>query len=424
MVSKSLSVARLLGSLVVALLISGAAVAQQSSLTAAVSGGTPGTTATYTLTYVAGTPYIGDVAFNIALDPAVVDVATATCTLADFTGRPNAANVSVVNTDCFIDAGTGVVTLRLATNLNFPVLEFPEGLAATLSLPILAAATLPSTPDITIPAGQTGGDAGGNPVAITEANFTLVEATIDGMVTTEPDITVAPTTLTFMEGTGATQTVTITNDGTDDLSITAIALATGTEFSFADNAGDPCGTLPATLAPTENCVIDVTYGGTGTAGDTLTISSNDPDEQAVPVALNVTPIGGGACDLTIAPTTVTFDLQALVSPQTVTVTNAGTVDCTGTTVTISGNYTQTSACADPLLPAGTCDISVADNGSAAGDAGVLTVTSNEDTVTAAVNTVDGALAPVSIPTISQWSMIIVASLLGLVAMVGLRRREG
>lgn len=154
------------------------AYSQQSQLSASATDVMIPGTSTYILSYTAGEPYIVDVNFEITLDPAVIDVSSVTCDLASFSGRPDADNISEANTVCTVDTGTNTVSLRLATNLGFPVLSFPEGVVATLSLPILGSATLPTTPDISIPVGQTGGDTSGSAISISEANFTIVEATI------------------------------------------------------------------------------------------------------------------------------------------------------------------------------------------------------------------------------------------------------
>jgi hypothetical protein len=84
-------------------------------------------------------------------------------------------------------------------------------------------------------------------------------------------------------GATATGTVTITNEGTTDLTVTGVSLATGTAFAIS---GFPA--TPFVLAPAATQDVTVTFDPTalGALSDTLTVLSDDLDEGSVPVALS------------------------------------------------------------------------------------------------------------------------------------------
>jgi hypothetical protein len=97
-----------------------------------------------------------------------------------------------------------------------------------------------------------------------------------------PDISVA-TSLAFGSvtvGTSKTKTLTISNVGSAALTITGMTV-TGTQFS---------ATSPSTIAAGSlvNCSVTFSPTSTGAKTATLTISSNDPDEPSVTVALSGT----------------------------------------------------------------------------------------------------------------------------------------
>jgi uncharacterized membrane protein len=115
---------------------------------------------------------------------------------------------------------------------------------------------------------------------------TLNLAAVAGAV---PDISV-PTPLAFGSvtvGTSKTKTLTISNVGTATLTITNITVS-GSQFSR--------GTLPGTIAAGGSATVDVTFSPTsaGAKSATLTITSNDPDEASVNVALSGTGVTAAA----------------------------------------------------------------------------------------------------------------------------------
>ena len=97
----------------------------------------------------------------------------------------------------------------------------------------------------------------------------------------------APSSFNFgnqgLNGSSGGQTITFSNTGTGNLSISSIALATGTQFSISSNT---CG---STLNSGSNCSITVKFSPTsvGPQTDTLRITDNTPgasSPQLVPLA--------------------------------------------------------------------------------------------------------------------------------------------
>jgi Fn3 associated len=132
-----------------------------------------------------------------------------------------------------------------------------------------------------------------------------------------------PSSINFgTQGNGTTsagQTVTFYSTNTGNLSISSIALATGTQFSIASNS---CG---ATLNSGSNCSIVVKFAptGLGPQTDTLKITDNTPgvtSPQLVPLAgIGVTPTQATAPSCSPTPGTYTGTQSA-----TLTNSNSGT----------------------------------------------------------------------------------------------------
>ncbi len=125
-----------------------------------------------------------------------------------------------------------------------------------------------------------------------------------GIAATAPEIdvtdTLAPDSDLVMpfgnitEGVSSTaETATISNVGTADLNVSNIRLtgADAGEYTLDLTGGaTPCGVTTLTIAPGENCTVTVTFSpaSTGLKTANLEITSDDPDEGAVNVALSGT----------------------------------------------------------------------------------------------------------------------------------------
>ncbi|RMF62199.1 MAG: choice-of-anchor D domain-containing protein, partial [Calditrichaeota bacterium] len=150
-----------------------------------------------------------------------------------------------------------------------------------------------------------------------------------------PDIAVNPTAVDFgatLLNSTASQSVVIHNEGTVDLQINSIALggANAGEFSV-DNSG------PATIAAGESLTVAINFTPTseGAKSASLAISSNDPDEAALNVALQGS---GGLPDISVTPTAYSYGTVTIGQTAThgFTITNAGTFDLEVATISLLG----------------------------------------------------------------------------------------
>ena len=148
-----------------------------------------------------------------------------------------------------------------------------------------------------------------------------------------PDISVIPATINFGSVNVSTSSeasiVTVSNTGTGDLLIGTLSLTgiNNTEFSIGlDGCSD------TTLSPSENCTTEVDFSPDteGAKSATLSIPSDDPDENPVNVPLT----GTGAIlipDINVVPTSHDFggiEVDGYSDIFTFTVTNTGTGDLT------------------------------------------------------------------------------------------------
>lgn len=139
------------------------------------------------------------------------------------------------------------------------------------------------------------------------------------------NLTITPAAIDFgnqnVGTTSAAQTVTLGNDGTVSLDVTALTAASG---AFARSGGTCSNGLPITLAAGASCTLDYTFtpAATGAANQSLTVTANTTGSGTIALAGN-----GTQGILTIAPAVVDFGdvLIGSTSPaQAVTLFNTGT----------------------------------------------------------------------------------------------------
>ena len=185
----------------------------------------------------------------------------------------------------------------------------------------------------------------------------------------QTELTPSPTSLSFGDqetgaGPSAAKDTTITNSGTEDVTLTSIGV-TG-DFAQTTGAGTNCAN-GTTLAAGESCEVWVEFEPTarGSRLGAVTVSSNAPDAT---VGLD----GNGVHhDLTASPNPLAFDPQDVDTgtPQTLTSTVQNTGDdpvhVSGVSIVGAADYTlatpsQTGDCgASTTLNAGdTCDVRV------------------------------------------------------------------
>jgi hypothetical protein len=157
--------------------------------------------------------------------------------------------------------------------------------------------------------------------------------------------------------TSAPLTITVTNTGNSTLIVSAVN-TTGT------NAADFKQTNTCTssgVAPQATCAITVTFTPTisGTESATVTLTDNAPDS---PESTTLTGVGEGTGPaVTLSPTSLTFATQVVGStsaPQNVTLTNTGSATLSITSITTTGDFTQTNNCPGTVAVNASCTISV------------------------------------------------------------------
>jgi probable HAF family extracellular repeat protein len=189
----------------------------------------------------------------------------------------------------------------------------------------------------------------------------------------------SPTSLTFsaqlVGTTSPAKTVTLTNVGTTSLNITSIAI-TGTNVgNFAQT--HTCG---GSLAAGASCTISVTFKPTapGTRRAALSISDSAAGSPQK-ASLSGTGIVSGP-NATLSPTSLIFadQLVGTTSPgKSVTLSNYGTMTLSITSITTSGDFSQTHTCGSSLTPLASCTISVTFKPTQIGTrSGTLSITDN------------------------------------------------
>lgn len=158
----------------------------------------------------------------------------------------------------------------------------------------------------------------------------------------DPDISVSPTAVDFgtvTVGQSTTQDITVTNDGTQYLEVDATAALTA-PFSIAND-----GCANQMITPGGTCAITVSYDPTseGTDSGTANVTSDDPDEATVAVAL----AGTGTSSATTATNNppAAFDLVfpsdgATITGTTVTMIWKATTDPDGGTLNYDITYCE------------------------------------------------------------------------------------
>ena len=187
--------------------------------------------------------------------------------------------------------------------------------------------------------------------------------------------TLSPTSLTFSSTavgkTSSAKTVTLTNSN--------VALTMGTISASGDYAIS-ANTCTGTIAASKTCTISVTFTPTevGTIPGTLTVADSGSGSPQT-LVLSGTGTGTVTNTVTFSPASLTFASQAVGSTsasQAITLKNTGTSSLTISTISVSGDYSETDTCAGKSIAAnGTCAINVNFAPTSAGTiTGAVTVT--------------------------------------------------
>ncbi len=195
-----------------------------------------------------------------------------------------------------------------------------------------------------------------------------------------PEIEVSPTSLDFddvLVNDNASLSLTVSNTGNANLLIASVSLG-GTDagqFGLTEDCD--------TVAPGENCGIDVTFtpDSTGNKTATVTINSNDADESSVVVNLSGT---GTVPDIAADPTAVNFgDIPTSgTASETVMLDNEGTGPLALNSISLSGahvgDFSQTNDCPASLASGADCEVTVEAMPSATGARTATLVISSND----------------------------------------------
>jgi hypothetical protein len=208
---------------------------------------------------------------------------------------------------------------------------------------------------------------------------------------TTPLASLSPASLTFpaqLVGTSSSaQSVTLSNTGSATLSITSIT-ASG-DFSQTNTCG-------SSLAASASCTLSITFKptATGTRTGVVTITDNaSPATQTV----SLTGTGVDAPVVSLSPASLTFPAQRVgtaSSAQSVTLKNTGSATLTMTSITASGDFSQTHTCKSSVAVSGSCTISVTFKPTAVGTrTGAVTITDNASPATQTISLTGTGTAP-------------------------------
>lgn len=227
-----------------------------------------------------------------------------------------------------------------------------------------------------------------------------------------PSMALAPAKVNFgnqpLNVRSPAQIVSVINEGTSPLSITAIT--TGGDYQESDNC---IGTVSSSAG---TCNISVTYTPSTLGASTQEIAVTD---NAVGSPHIITASGTGvaaATAVTLAPTSLTFADQkvgTVSAPQTVSLTNTGTSVLSISTIAASGDFVQTNTCGATLniLNVGqSCTISVIFQPTSSGArAGTLTIADNASGSPQAVTLSGNGLAVFSLAAASSTATVTVGT---------------
>jgi hypothetical protein len=175
---------------------------------------------------------------------------------------------------------------------------------------------------------------------------------IDGIEVLGQSLVANPTSVTFagqVTGTtSAASTVTLKNNGTTGLQVTALALGGANAGDFAVSSAP----LPITLAAGGSTDVNVTFtpAAAGARAGSLTVSSTDPVGNVV---VSLAGTGLSPAKLQVSPTAMQFPNTTLGSssgPLTLTLTNTGGVNLSVQSLTLSGTNSSDFTLSPVTLP--------------------------------------------------------------------------
>ena len=197
--------------------------------------------------------------------------------------------------------------------------------------------------------------------------------------------------------TSSPRTVILQNSGLGIGPVTITSLVASSEFSRVGNC--------TTISAGSNCFIGVTFSPTsaGSRTGTLTITSDALNSPQV-VDLSGMGVPGGVA---LSPASLTFatDLIGTTSPsQVASLQNQNTVPLAISSITASGDFTQTNTCGTTIAAGGLCTMNVSFSPTAAGArTGAITVASDGSGSPHSVNLAGTGLPSLPSPVITNLS---------------------
>jgi hypothetical protein len=235
------------------------------------------------------------------------------------------------------------------------------------------------------------GSRSGSVTVTDNANPTTQSASLSGTGTASA-ASLSPTSLTFssqaLSTSSSPQSVTLSNPGGAALTISSITVS----GNFSET--NTCG---SSLAANSSCTISVTFTPTALGSRTGSLTVND---NANPATQSASLSGTGTAPAaSLSPTSLTFSSQALStssSSQSVTLSNPGSATLAISSITVSGDFSETNTCGSGLAANSSCTISVTFAPTATGSrTGSLTVADNANPSTQTVSLSGTGTAPVA-----------------------------
>jgi len=201
----------------------------------------------------------------------------------------------------------------------------------------------------------------------------------------------------FLSTTSAAQAETVTNTGTANLTISTVTIG-GTNASDFATSADAC--TGATVTPNGTCTVSVTFTPSATASRSASLNFTDNASNS-PQAVTLSGTGMGPF-VSLSSSSLTFSAEIVgnSSAQAVTLTNTGKASLAISSITASGDFSQTNTCASSVSAGANCTISVTFKPVASGTrTGTLSISDNAldspQSVTLSGTGQDFMLAPAS-----------------------------
>jgi hypothetical protein len=348
----------------------------------------------------------GNCVINVTFTPTATGTRSASLTLTD-NASPSTQTVTLSGTGTTPSVGLSPTSVTFANQLVGTTSAASTVTVTNNAVTSLAFTNIAATGDFAVASGTTCST--NTPVALgstcvinvtftpsapgsRSGNLTLADNATGSPQTvglsgtgTAPVVGLSATSLSFgnqpTSTTSAAQTVTVTNTGTANLSISKAAIGGTNSGDFAKSADTCSGATLTTSGASSTCTVSVTFtpsaAGSRSASLIFTDNNNDVSGSTQTVTLSGT---GTGLALSLSPSSLTFPAEIVgtsSSAQTVTLTNTGTASLTISSIGAGGDFSQTNTCGTTVSVSANCTISVTFKPTAAGTwTGTLSISDN------------------------------------------------